>query len=98
MKIRNPGKEIVSRKATTLSQIPSSTFEGYLKELTTKYEKGKIIRSDKYKTGFGAIDGQPLSGEYFLEIPLSNKIFYESNQSFQDLAKQYLVKIKYLEE
>ena len=93
-----PGKEIVSRKATTLSEIQPSTFEGYLKELTTKYQKGKTIRSDKYKTGQGAIDGRPLSGEYYLEIPLSNKVFYENNQTFRYLAKQYEVKIKFLEE
>ncbi|MEQ9415327.1 MAG: hypothetical protein RIF39_15945 [Cyclobacteriaceae bacterium] len=81
-----------------MSEIQPSTFEGYLKELTTKYKKGKIIRSDKYKTGSEAIDGQPLSGDYYLEIPTSNKAFFESSKTFQDLAKQYDVNIKYLDE
>lgn len=40
-----PGKEIVSRKATTLSEIKFETFENYLKELTTKYKKRKPINS-----------------------------------------------------
>src|SRR5699024_418248 len=93
-----PSKEIVSRKATTLSNIKQSTFESYLSELTTKYKKGTIIRSNKYKTGSGAIDGQVLSGEYYLEIPATNKSFYESNTKLQNLAKKYDVKIKYLEE
>lgn len=93
-----PGEEIVSRKATTLSQIQTSTFEGYLKELTTKYQKGKTIRSNKYQDAPGAIDGQQLSGDYYLEIPTSNKSFFESSQILQDLARQYDVKIKYLDE
>jgi len=99
-----PGEEIISRKATTLSQIQPSTFEGYLKELTTKYKKGEIIRSDKYKVGSGAIDGQGLSGEYFLEIPTSNKSFFESSSEFQKVLTDFNsanganIKIKYLDE
>tara|TARA_A100000171_G_scaffold44060_1_gene46570 strand:- start:1577 stop:3490 length:1914 start_codon:yes stop_codon:yes gene_type:complete len=93
-----PGHEIVSRKATNLSEIQPSTFEAYLKELTTKYKKGKVIRSDKYKTGSGAIDGQTLSGDYYLEIPSSNKNYFEGNQILKDLANQYNVFIKYLDE
>ena len=93
-----PGKEIISRKATSLSMIKIGTFEGYLKELTTKYRKGKIIRSNKYMDGPEAIDGQPLEGEYFLEIPSSNRVFYETNDDFKLLAKQYEVQIKYLDE
>lgn len=75
-----------------------STFEKYLKELTTKYKKGKIVRSDKYKDGPRAIDGEPLSGEYFLEIPTSNKSYYEASTELQELASQYGVTIKYLDE
>ncbi|AUS05349.1 hypothetical protein [Pseudotamlana carrageenivorans] len=93
-----PGKEIVSRKATDLKNIKASTFENYLKELTTKYKKGITIRSNKYKSGSGAIDGQTLSGDYFLEIPASNKAFYEASTTFKNLANQYGVKIKYLVE
>ena len=93
-----PGKEIVSRKATTLSEIKPETFEGYLKELTTKYKKGTKIKSPKYSTGANAIDGKILSGEYFLEIPTSNKSFFEGNQKLKELAKNYSVTIKYLDE
>lgn len=85
-----PGKEIVSRKATTLSNIKESTFEGYLKELTTKYKKGTKINSMK-------ISGI-LEGDYILEIPTSNKIFFENNKELNNLAEKYNVKIKYLNE
>ncbi|QPH39441.1 fibronectin type III domain-containing protein [Pedobacter endophyticus] len=90
-----PGKEIVSRKATTLSKIKSETFENYLKELTMKYQKGKAIKSLKYGKGF---ENKVLEGEYFLEIPTSNKLFFEGSQKFKDLAKKYNVTIKYLDE
>ena len=93
-----PGEEIVSRKATTLSEIQVSTFEGYLKELTTKYKKGKIIRSNKYMDGPGAIDGHTLSGDYFLEIPSSNRGYYEAGEELQALSNKYDVQIKYLDE
>ncbi|MEX1003205.1 MAG: hypothetical protein WDZ35_13890 [Crocinitomicaceae bacterium] len=93
-----PGQEIISRKATDLHIIQESTFEGYLIELTTKYKKGKTIRSNKYMTGSGAIDGQQLSGQYVLEIPSSNQSYYNSNQNLQDLAEQYDVQIKFLDE
>jgi hypothetical protein len=90
-----PGKEIISRKATTLSKIQPSTFEGYLKELTTKYQKGKEINAPKFGDEF---TGEVLRGDYFLEIPTSNKTFFESSQTLQDLAKKYNVQIKYLDE
>lgn len=90
-----PGKEIISRKATTLSEIQPSTFEGYLKELTTKYKKGTLINSKKYADKLG---GQVLDGEYFLEIPTSNKTFYESSETLKALAEKYKVTIKYLDE
>jgi len=90
-----PGKEIISRKATTLSEIQTSTFEGYLKELTTKYQKGKPINAPKFGDEF---DGDVLTGDYFLEIPSSNRSFYESSQVLQDLATEYSVQIKFLDE
>lgn len=93
-----PGKEIISRKATTLSEIKPETFEGYLKELTTKYKKGTTIKSPKYSTGSKAIDGKVLSGEYFLEIPTFNKTYFETNQKLKKLAEDYSVTIKYLDE
>ncbi|WP_291869854.1 hypothetical protein [Maribacter sp.] len=87
-----PGKEIISRKATTLSEIKAATFEKYLKELTTKYKVGKIIDSSKLPKN------TKLSGQYYLEIPLSNKSFFENSITFKNLAKKYNVKIKYLAE
>ena len=96
-----PGEEIVSRKATTLANIQPSTFEKYLRELTTKYKKGTIIRSNKYgtaKLGNESIDGQELSGDYFLEIPTSNKEYFDNSPLLQSLAKKYDVQIKYLDE
>lgn len=93
-----PGKEIVSRKATSLDKIKTATFEKYLKELTTKYKKGMIIKSNKYSKKPFNINGQKLSGEYFLEIPLSNKAVYESSKTLKGLAKKYDVTIKYLAE
>jgi len=90
-----PGKEIVSRKATTLSGIKPQTFEGYLKELVAKYEKGKAINSPKYGNDF---KNDVLKGDYFLEIPTSNKMFFESNNKLKELAGKYNVSIKYLEE
>ena len=81
-----------------MSEIKPETFEGYLKELTTKYKKGTKIKSPKYSTGANAIDGKILSGEYFLEIPTSNKSFFEGNQKLKELAKNCSVTIKYLDE
>ncbi|MBO6496109.1 MAG: hypothetical protein JJ978_11120 [Roseivirga sp.] len=73
-----PRMQIVSRKATTLSSIQATTFENYLREFMTKYSSGTIVRSNKYNSsriGEDAIDGQPLIGNYYLEIPSSNRYF-----------------------
>jgi hypothetical protein len=93
-----PGKEIVSRKATTLSNIQPTTFSGYLDELITKYPVGSVLNSSKLPKG------TKLSGDYFLEIPLSNKSFFESSVEFQKVLsdfntlKKVDIKIKYLAE
>ena len=39
-----------------------------------------------------------LEGEYKLEVPTSNKSFFENSQKLQDLARKYDVTIKYLDE
>lgn len=70
---------IISRKATTLSDIQLTTFENYLKEIEAKYFTGKGISSSKTNL-------QNLEGDYYLEIPESNRIFYESNLEMQRLA------------
>ncbi len=85
-----PGKEIISRKATTLSEIKFETFENYLKELTTKYKKGSVINSSK-------ISGV-LSGEYMLEIPTTNKTFAKMADYEKFALDNYNVTIKYLDE
>uniref|UniRef100_UPI0028A80054 hypothetical protein n=1 Tax=Chishuiella sp. TaxID=1969467 RepID=UPI0028A80054 len=91
-----PGKEIISRKATTLSNIKPETFNNYLQELITKYKKGTKINSSK--------TSGVLEGDYFLEIPTSNKSFFESSSEFQKVLndfnknKSVNIKIKYLDE
>ncbi|MFT6963887.1 MAG: hypothetical protein ACJAWV_003625 [Flammeovirgaceae bacterium] len=90
--------EIISRKATTLSEIQSNTFKNYLTELITKYPKGAKLNSSKFPPG------TKLDGDYFLEIPTSNKSFFESNTEFQKIlsdfnsSKSVDIKIKYLNE
>ncbi|MFT7000758.1 MAG: hypothetical protein ACJAVW_001780, partial [Spirosomataceae bacterium] len=90
--------EIISRKATTLSEIQPNTFKNYLNELITKYPKGAELNSSKFPSG------TTLDGDYFLEIPTSNKSFFESSTEFQKVlsdfntAKGVDVKIKYLVE
>lgn len=68
-----PKKEIISRKATTLTAIQPSTFEGYLKELITKYRKGTVINSSKLPPN------TVLDGDYFLEIDQSERTNEHAN-------------------
>lgn len=87
----DPAKgEIISRKATDLDGIKRSTFEGYLKELKTKYSEGMTIRSNKY----GEIDGTKLTGKQILEIPESNKTASKLKE-YTDLAAEYGVEIRF---
>lgn len=96
-----PNTAIISRKATTLSNIKPSTFKSYLQELINKYPRGAAINAPKFGNLF---KGQTLKGDYFLEIPLSNKTFFENNAIFQKVlsdfnsANNVIVKIKYLAE
>ncbi len=90
--------EIISRKATTLSEIQPNTFRNYLNELITKYPKGAELNSSKFPSG------TKLDGDYFLEIPTSNKSFFESSTEFQKVLSDFNtskgvdIKIKYLAE
>jgi hypothetical protein len=59
--------KIVSRKATTLSEIQQGTFENYLRELVDKYPVGSKIANPNI--------GVTLNGNYFLEIPDINLNF-----------------------
>jgi len=90
------GKEIISRKATSLSEIEPETFNGYLQELITNYKKETKIKSSK-TSGIS-------KGDCFLEIPSSNKSFFESSTNFKEVLREFNknkkaeVKIKQLDE
>ena len=83
-------KEIISRKATDLSDIDVSTFESYLDELKEKYPEGKIIRSNQYPK----LDGKPLKGQHVLEIPDSNRSFKDINK-YIEMAKKRGIEIRF---
>ena len=78
----NPSK-IISRKATTLSEIQPNTFRSYLNELITKYSKNAELNSSKFPPG------TRLDGDYKLEIPESNKSFFESSEEFQNVLNDF---------
>ena len=78
----NPSK-IISRKATTLSEIQPNTFKNYLNELITKYPKGAELNSSKFPPG------TILDGDYKLEIPESNRLFFESSEVFQNVLSNF---------
>ncbi|MEO9964662.1 MAG: hypothetical protein ABJF11_02665 [Reichenbachiella sp.] len=75
--------QIISRKATTLSEIQPNTFKNYLNELITKYPNGAELNSSKFPSG------TRLDGNYKLEIPESNKIFVESSARFQKVLSDF---------
>ncbi len=75
--------QIISRKATTLSEIQPNTFKGYLNELITKYPKNTELNSSKFPPG------TRLNGEYKLEIPESNRTFFESSEQFQNVLNEF---------
>jgi hypothetical protein len=84
--------EIVSRKATNLEEIELSTFEGYLKEMKTKYPVGEAINAPKYGND---LKGKVLEGNQILEIPASNQSFSQI-QDYIDLAKnKYNIEIRF---
>ena len=86
-------KEIVSRKATDLEKIKLETFEGYLKELKSKYPIGEPINAPKYGE---RLKGKILEGKQILEIPESNRKFSKI-QEYIDLAKsdKYKIEIRF---
>lgn len=87
-------KMIVSRKATSLDDITEETFKKYLSELKSKYAIGTEINSPKYGS---ALKGKVLEGDYYLEIPSSNKDL-PNIEYFENLAKEYDVTIIYKDE
>ncbi len=76
--------KIVSRKATTLSEIKPSTFENYLKEIEFKYPEGSKIANPEY--------GDKIFGKKYLEIPESNKTF-KNIEEYKKLAEEYDIEI-----
>lgn len=86
--------KIISRKATDLVDIQESTYRSYLTELKNKYVPGTIIRSDKYPD----LDGDVIQGKQYLEIPESNKTFYDI-ELYKKIAKEeYNIEIIFLAE
>ncbi|MEQ8472938.1 MAG: hypothetical protein RIC35_17220 [Marinoscillum sp.] len=78
----SPG-QIISRKATTLSEINPNTFKNYLNELITKYPNGAELNSSKFPPG------TKLDGDYKLEIPKSNQSFFETSTEFQNVLNTF---------
>jgi hypothetical protein len=78
----SPGK-IISRKATTLSEIQPNTFKNYLNELITKYPKGAELNSSKFPPA------TILDGDYKLQIPESNRSFFESSDEFKKVLSDF---------
>ncbi|MFZ4545266.1 MAG: hypothetical protein ACOYOA_14540 [Saprospiraceae bacterium] len=77
--------DIVSRKATNLSEIKQTTFERHLRELVSKYPEGaKIVKPSKPE-----IHGKVLKGNFKLEIPETNMNFPRL-QEYRDLAKDFM--------
>ena len=71
-----PGKEIVSRKYTQLSEVSEETAIRYLKELSDKYAPGSVIadvpsnRTGVNKGIFDVNGDNVLRGEMILEVPV----------------------------
>ena len=75
-----PGKEIVSRKYTQLSEVSEETAIRYLKELSDKYAPGSIIadvpsnRTGLNKGIFEVNQGRDLKGKMIFEVPVQAKV------------------------
>jgi len=66
----NPGKEIISRKNTQLSDVQEGTAKGYMNELKQKYPSGAEITDSPFNSS--NLKGKRLDGELILEIPVQN--------------------------
>ena len=85
--------EIVSRKATDFDVVQENTYRSYLREIKDKYAEGTEIRSNKYPE----LDGQPLSGDYVLEVPSSN-LNATNRAEFERIAAEEGIRIRYVDE
>jgi hypothetical protein len=81
--------EIVSRKMTQLGDINESTGKGYVRELYSKYQPGRIIAD--VPSAPAGLAGRALSGDMVLEVPVQTSAV---PQSVLDLAKQLNVMIR----
>ncbi|APU11803.1 hypothetical protein A5M85_16400 [Cellulophaga lytica] len=85
---------IISRKATDLVDIEESTFRKHLQEMNNKYASGTEIRSNAYP----ALNGKTIEGKQYLQIPESNKQFYDIDR-YKKIAKdEYSIEIIFLTE
>ncbi|HOQ25090.1 MAG TPA: hypothetical protein PLI94_10520 [Bacillota bacterium] len=85
----NPGKEIVSRKFSQLSQVKEETAIGYLNELKHKYPPGAEITDSPFNPQ--KLRGEWLDGEMILEVPVRTQTV---PQSILDAAAQKGIKIR----
>jgi hypothetical protein len=87
-------KLIVSRKATDLADISEGTFVKHLDELLEKYAPPRIIKSKK--PGYEKLYDKPLPADatLILEIPESNRTFYDIDR-YTQLAKDKGITIKF---
>ena len=67
----SPGKEIVERKNTQLSEVKESTAKGYIDSLREKYKPGQLI-GDTPKNRAESLAGKKLAGDHILEVPPQN--------------------------
>jgi hypothetical protein len=91
------GKLIVSRKATDLADISEATFVKHLDELLEKYAPPRIIKSKK--PGYEKLYDKPLPKDAILvlEIPESNRTFYDIDR-YTQIAKNKGITIKFRSE
>ena len=88
-----PGKEIVSRKYTQLSEVSEETAICYLKELSDKYAPGSIIadvpsnRTGVNKGIFEVNQGNDLKGKMILEVPVQKKLVPKSILKYARVKK-----------
>lgn len=61
--------EIVSRKHTQLSAVQEETAMRYIREIPSKYPRNAVI-ADVPRMRKAGIAGEPLRGNYFLEVPV----------------------------
>jgi hypothetical protein len=67
-----PGREIVERKSSQLSDVREDTAKGYIDSLRNKYDAGQPI-ADTPKNYAEGIAGSTLEGRPILEVPPQNR-------------------------